>query len=194
LRPKDSILKSAEDLVILKPFYKKGAKFFDHNINIISESIAKKLTKEEIFKIVPKEFEPIIKFSKNNVAEGIHHMENHHILLKETPQFKELFKMADMDIKKDISNLLYLPDTAGKSFYPTNKSLHSGMHNKDYYEKALEKTIKIMKEGKDLNWNASQYKKELLEIIKPMREGLNDGSLKLNNAKPLIEKINLGKK
>jgi len=103
---------------------------------IIGESISKKLTKEELFKIVPKEFEPIVKFDKNNVVSGIHHMDNHHILLKETTQFQELFKKAGVDIQKEIANLVYLPDAAGASFYPTNKAIHSGMHAKSCYEGA----------------------------------------------------------
>lgn len=87
-----------------------------------------------------------------------------------------------MDIQKEIANLVYLPDAAGASFYPTNKSIHSGMHSTSYYKDALENTIKILKQGKDLNWNANQYQGKLLEIIKPMRKGLNDGSIKLNEA------------
>jgi hypothetical protein len=192
--PKNTIFKSAEDLAVLKPFYAKGAKYFDKHIDIIGESISNKITKEELFKIVPKEFESIIKFDKNNVASGIHHMENHHILLKETDQFMQLFEKAGMDIQKEISNLVYLPDAAGASFYPTNKAIHSGMHSKSYYEGALKKTKIILQQGKDLNWNASQYQAKLLEIIEPMRKGLNDGSLKLNEAKSLIEKINVEKK
>ena len=40
----------------------------------------------------------------------------------------------------------------------------------------------------------SQYQGKLLEIIQPMSKGLNDGSVKLNEAKSLVEKIKLDKK
>ncbi len=68
------------------------------------------------------------------------------------------------------------------------------MHSKSYYKDALEKSKIILQQGKDLNWSASQYQAKLLEITQPMRKGLNDGSLKLNEAISLTEKINLGKK
>jgi hypothetical protein len=192
--PKNTIFKSADDLNMLKPFYQKGAKYFDKHIDIIGESIGKKLTKEELFKIIPKEYEPIIKFGKDNVVKGIHHMENHHVLLKENGTFKELYKLAGKDIVKEPSNLVFLPDATGKSFYPTNKSLHSGMHAESYYKDAVKQAKKIIDQGKLENWGTARYQEKLLDIKAPMRQGLNKGTTKLNDAKTIIEKVNRKKK
>ena len=88
-------------------------------------------------------------------------MQNHHVLLKSQPKFQELFAKAEMSIDEYV-NTVFLPDHVGKSIYPTNKSLHSGMHSSTYYADALKEIPDLLEKGAASSWTPADYRPDII--------------------------------
>ena len=157
-------------------------------IDIIVEDISNKSPIQDLPTAIQKDFGILIK-TERGVVTGIHHMQDHHVLLQSKPKFQEIFARAEMSID-DYINSLHLPDKAGKSIYPTNKSQHSGMHSKTYYLPSLEDVTRLLREGERDSWTPAIYRQEILQLTEPLKEGLNSGKIQLNNSKPLLETVN----
>ena len=84
---------------------------------------------------------------------------------------------------------MFLPDATGKSVYPTQRSLHSGFHSNKYSDIAKEKAQRYLIDGSLKNWSPEMYKDKIIELVSPLKKGLESGEIKLNNAETLLEKF-----
>ncbi|AVP87982.1 hypothetical protein phytr_10540 [Candidatus Phycorickettsia trachydisci] len=190
---KSKIFTSTEKIAeILNPLNKKGQKFFDTGISAIEEAVFNKTKFNELPSDVKKYFAGIIQVDKNGVVEGIAHMQSHHILPKAVSEFEDLLTLGGMNINDKV-NLTHLPDGVAKGLYPTARMIHSGKHNsKEYIDPLLKKAKELTTLGTAESWSQEQYKNKIIELIGQTRQGLENGTIKLNNAKPLLEKVKDG--
>ena len=64
------------------------------------------------------------------------------------------------------------------------------MHSETYYLPPLRKVINLLERGDEASWTPAKYRQEILQLTKPLKEGLNSGKIQLNNSKPLLETVN----
>jgi hypothetical protein len=187
--PKTSIFNETDNFLAMRKLHRKGADYFDQAIDIIGDAMHQELSIHNLPKNIQKDLGVFIKTDNSGIVTGIHHMQDHHVLLKSKPKFQELFAKAGMSIDESI-NMLFLPDDVGKSIYPTSKSQHSGMHAKSYYETSLKAIPDLLREGAAESWTPARYQQKILKLVDPLKSGLNSGKTQLNNAKPLLKKVN----
>jgi len=73
-------------------------------IDIIVEDISNKSPIQDLPTAIQKDFGILIK-TERGVVTGIHHMQDHHVLLQSKPKFQEIFARAEMSIDQDFRNL-----------------------------------------------------------------------------------------
>ena len=150
------------------------------------------LHKQPFFQLPLKtqeDFASLIKQNNQGLVTGMHHMQNHHIMLKSEPDFQDLFARSGRSIIEDPANRILLPDSIGSNILQTDRTMHQGMHSKESYGKLLKDAQELLYLGGLESWSESKYSIEIDALLLPARTKLQNGATKLNNAKSILERI-----
>ena len=122
----------------------------------------------------------------------IQHTQVHHLIPRELKDH-EIWRLSGMDVLDD-SNSIALPTVKGAELSELKCSIHQGRQLSEVTKNLKKEINDLAEEGIAANWNQSQFKEELLDVIAEEKQKVLSGERKLNkNCQPHADNSDISK-